>query len=429
MKKILSIAVLSSMAFALEFQPLGFRAVGMGGAGVASASSSNAVYYNPALLANHKYSSEFSLEAGLGLREVNLANPLDKIVNDDELGDSLDKVINHAPVDGSNTADGTNKKIEDAINQIKKLSNGNGLSVMPTAGFGAQIGNFGIGVYANGEIAASAIIDKQHLKLIVKDNDKSQYYYYNPKYDTYQISDKNEYDNYSLKYALDNNLTYINLKGIVVSELPIGYAFSFDFKGTNISIGGALKAMQGITYTNKLSLTDTDSGSLNDSLTENKKTSSTYGIDLGVLVKYNWVSVGLVGKDLNSPKFDFYNDKKYKIKPLVRGGAAINLSDWLTFAMDIDLTNNSTFIPNYSSKYIGGGFDIHQSWASFRLGAMKNMKESAEGTILTGGIGLGLKWFQLDLAVQASTKKGEYDGNQIPKYVKANLSILSRWGG
>jgi hypothetical protein len=114
---------------------------------------------------------------------------------------------------------------------------------------------------------------------------------------------------------------------------------------------------------------------------------------------------------------------------MVRGGINLELTDWLQFAMDIDLTKNNTGIKDYKSQYIGGGFNIHQSWFSIRAGAMRNMVQDEEGTIITAGLGLGLKWFQLDVAAEASTKTGTYDGNDVPRYVKVNVALLSRWGG
>ena len=428
MKKYLLSMLAGSVLFGFEFQPLGFTAVGMGGAGVASAKGSMALYYNPALLAKHRYGIEFSLGAGIGMRENNLIDRIDRLANDDELSDTIDKIGKHAPVSGSNTADGTNKKMEDALNQLKALSKGNGFSIQPTAEFSAQIQQFGIGIFAVGDITAQAIIDKQHLSIIVQDDNTKGYYSYEPKTDTYSISNKSDYDKYSLEYALDNKLTYININGIVVSEVPLGYAHSFDLKNSTLSVGAALKYMEGITYKNNIAV-DSDNDDLDDSLDKNQETSSQLGIDLGALWSFDKLDVGLVGKDLNSPEFKFYDGSKYKIKPMVRGGLNFEFNDWVQFAMDIDLTRNDTAIQNYKSQYIGGGLNFHQSWFSVRAGMRKNIAESSEGNIITAGLGLGLKWFSLDVAAEASTKKGSYDGNEIPRYAKVNIALLSRWGG
>ena len=428
MKKLLSIALLTSLSLAIEFQPLGFRSIGMGGAGVATASGSNSAYYNPALLAFSNYDAEFNLEVGVGMREINLVDPLDKIVNTYKLSDTIDTIKEHAPFSGTNSKQ-TRDNIQGALKEIYKLSVGNGAEIEPTASFSAQIENFALGVYGTGEIESNAVIDRQHLYLIFKDKKNSGYYYYYPKTDTYGATDKNTYENYSLEYALDNNLTYINVKGLAIAEVPLSYAHKFPVKNADLSIGINLKYMEGITYSNILSLKNTDSDTLNDSLDKNKKVSSSIGVDLGILLKADKIKVGLIGKNLNSPKFDFYDGSQYTLSPMYRAGVAVDLNSWITFAMDIDLSKNSTFIPGYDSQYVGGGLDIHPgSWISFRAGIMRNMLQDEEGNILTAGVGLGLKWFQLDVAAQAATKTGTYDGNEIPRYFKVNVALLSRWG-
>ncbi|MDL1970450.1 MAG: hypothetical protein LWW94_05675 [Candidatus Desulfofervidaceae bacterium] len=42
---------------------------------------------------------------------------------------------------------------------------------------------------------------------------------------------------------------------------------------------------------------------------------------------------------------------------------------------------------------------------SLQQNELRNIAESDEGLIFTGGLGFGLKWFQLDIAAQVSTKK------------------------
>ena len=424
-KTILSILAASAL-FSFEFQPLGFTSVGMGGAGVASAKGSMALYYNPALLAKHRYTVEFSLGAGIGVREYNLINRIDKLANDDDLSNTIDTIADHAPA--SHTNGKAAEKMEDALEQLYALSQGNGVSIQPTAEFSGQIGDFGIGVFGEGDITAQAVIDRQRLYVIVKDSKGSGYYYYDPKNDVYGASNKELYEKYSLEYALDNNLTYLNINGVGVAEVPIGYAYSFPLKNSTLSVGIALKYMQGITYKNKISI-DSNNNELEDSLNDNEKTSSTVGVDLGLLLSADKIDIGIVGKYLNSPKFKFYDGSEYKIKPMVRGGVNLELTDWLQFAMDIDLTQNDTAIKDYKSQYIGGGFNIHQSWFSIRAGARRNMLQDEEGTILTAGLGLGLKWFSLDIAAETATKTGTYDGNDIPRYFKVNVAFLSRWGG
>ena len=430
MKKILLLSVFV-FSFSMEFEPLGFKAIGMGGAGVAVAGGSNSAYYNPALLTNHKYTVEIETEAGIGMREINLINPIDKLTNNYELSKTIDVIKDHAPISGSNKKDPyrADLKIQGALNEIYKLSLGNGLTISPTASFSAQIGNFALGIYGVSEFSATANIDREHLYLIFKDdkNDGGYYYYY-PEDDTYGATDKTTYQKHSLEYALDNNLTYINVKSIGLAEVPISYATSFNVPGATVSIGMNLKYIAAISYKNILSL-DSDNDEIENSLNNNQKTSSNISTDIGILLSSDEISFGLIGKYLNSPKFKFYDGEKYKISPMYRGGVALEATDYLTLALDFDLTQNSTFIKDYKSQYIGGGIDFHPaSWFSLRGGMMRNIVQDEEGMIFTAGLGLGLKWFQLDLAAQISDKTGVYQGNKIPRYSKVNLAIISRWG-
>lgn len=58
---------------------------------------------------------------------------------------------------------------------------------------------------------------------------------------------------------------------------------------------------------------------------------------------------------------------------------------------------------------------------------MKNLQESYVGTVYTAGLGCGLKWFQLDIAGQISSKKGEYEGDEIPRYARIQVALVSKW--
>jgi len=428
MKKYLLTIVSSSLLFGLEFTPLGFTPAGMGGAGVASAKGSLALYYNPALLAKHNYTVEFSLGSGLGIREYNLINRINKLANEYKLTTTLENIKNNAPNSKSNEANGDNIKLKKALNELYALSQGNGLSIIPTAEFSAQIGKFGIGVFGVGDLTTQAVIDREHLYTILKDPQGGGYYYYNPDTDVYGATDKLTYEKHSLQYALENKLTYLNVNGIVLAEVPIGYAYTFDLINSQLSIGVGIKYMQGATYKTKLEI-DSNEDELQNSLNDNSKISSAIGVDLGVLLTSDKMSLGLVGKYLNSPKFQYYDGSEYKINPMIRAGISIDLTNWINIAMDIDLTKNDTSIKDYKSQYIGGGINFHQSWFSIRAGLMQNMLQEEEGIIITTGLGFGLKWLQLDLSAQASTKQGTFKNANIPRYTKFNLALISRWGG
>jgi len=433
------LCVAAVTAHAIGFQPLGFQSMGMGGAGVASASGSMAAYYNPALLAVHDYTTEITLSAGVGITDHNLADNLDTL-NRNDLTGTIDRIANHAPVSGSNTLNGDAKRMEESLNVLKKMAvEKSGLVLTPGAALGVQIKNFALGIYMTSDATAEPVIDPNHLELIVKYNENALvgtlYAKYDPATDTYQVLDQDgavdDYEAHSLEYALDNGLTYLSLKGVSITEVPLSYGHAFETAYGTFGVGGSLKYMYGVTYATQVSL-DTASGDLSDSFKDKEKLSSAFGVDLGAFYTPNFLPklrLAVVGKNLNAPEFDKVDGSRYKVDPMARAGIYYaGWHHWLDVALDVDLTSNKTFLDGVDSQYIGGGLNIHPvSWFSLRMGAMQNLADDTLGTIVTAGLGFGLKWFQLDLSAMASTEKGHFDGNEIPRYTRLNVALVSRW--
>jgi len=432
LKKGLGLCIAASAAHAMSFQPLGFESMGMGGAGVASATGSMAAYYNPSLLSVNGHTTEVVLSGGVGVSEYNLAENLDRLSNDDFTG-TLERIANNAPVNGSNTANGDSAKMQDALSVLKDMSGKtSGLVLTPGGAFGVQVKNFGIGLYVSSEATASPVIDPNRLDLIVYNSQATpSYYSYDPATDTYAVSDQATYESSSLEYAVNNGLTYLSLKGLSVGEVPFSYGHAFETEAGTVGVGGSLKYMYGITYDTKVSI-DTSSGDVSDSFEDRDRKSSALGVDLGAYYTPKAepnLRFGIVGKNLNSPEFDTVTNEAYKIDPMVRAGVYYaGFDHWLDFALDFDLTANKTFLDDIDSQYIGGGVNIHPyQWFSLRLGAMQNIADDTFGTVVTAGLGLGFKYLQVDLSGMVSTETGYYDGNEIPRYARLNLAIVSRW--
>jgi hypothetical protein len=439
-KVILTSLLITGSAMAAEFQPMGYEALSMGGAGVASSRGSYAPYYNPALLSKQRHSVEVSLSAGVGYREVNLADHIDKL-SEIDINNTLDNVASldssSLNVVGDSVTIADSSELSKNITTIKKelrlLSTKNGLELMPNGALAVQIGQWGVGLYAMGEASGRAYVDTSHLDIIVKQDigGTTKYVQFDETDNTLTLSDETSYESSSLEYAVNNKQTYLALSGLVYEELPVSYAMTIPAVPGTLAVGGSLKIMHADTYSSIVNI-DTESGDIQDDLKDSKKSGSNVGLDLGVLYNppnLNNVSLGLVAKNINKPKFDTSTGSKIAIDPQVRAGAAIDLSgDTLTLALDLDLTNNKTYIPDYDSQFIGGGLSYHPvNWFSIRGGLMQNLKESDEGLVYTAGIGLGLKWLQFDLAGEMSSKKGEYDGTSAPRYARVQLSFVSKW--
>ncbi|BBG66510.1 putative exported protein [Hydrogenimonas sp.] len=429
-KRGIGLCIAASAAQAMSFQPLGFESMGMGGAGVASATGSMAPYYNPALLAVDGHTTEVVLSGGVGVSEYNLAENLDRLSNDD-LSGTLERIANNAPF-GQNSDEDRNNII-DAKAVLKDMAGKtSGLVLTPGGAFGVQVKNFGIGLYVSSEATASPVIDPNRLDLVVYDDANTQQYYsYDPVTDTYTLSDQATYESTSLEYAINNGKTYLSLKGLSIGEVPFSYGHSFETSAGTVGVGGSLKYMYGITYDTKVSI-DTSSGNVSDSFKDRDRRSSALGVDLGAYYtpgEYRNLRVAIVGKNLNGPEFDTVTNEVYKVDPMVRAGVYYaGFDHWLDFALDFDLTSNKTFLDGIDSQYIGGGINIHPTqWFSLRLGAMQNIADDTFGTVVTGGLGLGFKYLQIDLSGMVSTETGYYDGNEIPRYARLNLALVSRW--
>ena len=435
MKTTLSLVTILSLSLlhGSEFQSLGGLSTSMGGAGVASASGSLAGYYNPALLTQKK-GVEISLGVGAGIRENNIGESIDKLSNMN-LTDSLDRIGNNAPNITTNTLSKKNTQedrdnIQEAQDILKNIGSNNGISLMPSAYLGVQYDNMSIGVYSTSDIAVSADIDTKRTGLSVKDEDNGLYYNYNPTTDNYTLINQAEYERTSLQYALDTNLSTLKAQGLATVEVPISYAQAFELPQGELSVGGSLKLIHGTTYTQTLSV-DSDNSNDSDTLNENKKESDNIGIDVGLLFKPSNIQklqVGLVAKNLNSPSFDTAHGKKLKADLQLRTGLQYRVNDSLDIAGDLDLTSNKTLIPGYDSQMLGGGLNYHPlSWFAFRGGLMQNLANSNDGVVYTAGLVLGPKAFQLDMSAQMASKSGSYDGNDIPKYAKVNVALVSKW--
>ncbi len=260
--------------------------------------------------------------------------------------------------------------------------------------------------------------------------------------------------------TFDKNTTSAMTKAIMYYEVPLSYGHPFDFGNYGkLGIGATAKVISGSVYQNQVLLVNrpggdsAGSGDLVKDITKNSKSSVNFGLDLGALYKYDkWLSVGLVAKNLNSPKFTApeYDQPKFdesidpitnkpkgmsstKVKggdvtldPQVRFGVSLDPFSWLTIASDLDLTANNTVAPgtvvgsSVKSRNFGGGLELHPySWLRLRGGAYKNLANSDIGTVLTAGLTL----FVLDIDGAFATDTFKLKGSTIPQEAKIQIAM------
>lgn len=423
MKYKLSLIVIAALcitsASAMQFQTLGYKSVGMGGAGVASSSGSVATYNNPALLAKTTYDVEISLGGGISTYDHGAGASMQALDNSGFI-DTMDRISNNiASLTVADKANLINGK------DIVMAMDGNSVELAPQAYFAAQFSSFGMGVFGSSDVVGTAVVDQAYDQLIFTDDGTNYIHIDDNGNET--ISSAGAYTSSSIDYAVNNDLTYVQAIGIALSEVPVAYGHKFELSGGNLMLGGAAKFMQAITYTETLSIDN--SGSSDN---KNDKTSTDFGLDLGLAYEPSFakeLTIAVVAKNLNSPEFEFTNGSTVKIDPMIRAGVAYNILDSLEFAADIDLTENETFVGDVKSQMLGGGLSYQpSSWFSVRGGLMTNLDSNDKAEMIyTAGLGLGLKWLQVDLSAQMSQNSTTVDGESYPQYAKVNLALISRW--
>jgi hypothetical protein len=239
--------------------------------------------------------------------------------------------------------------------------------------------------------------------------------------------------------SIDSNTTRVDLVGIILAEIPFSYGHKLDL-GTfgKLGIGGTAKVMQATVYTQSPYLFKDfkdGSSSFTTKVKDSKTDSVTFGIDLGALWRYEDlqavgpINVGLVARNLNSPKFDApapyagASKGNVKVKPQARLGLGLEPLSWLSIAADMDVTKNETILPDVYSQNVGGGLELHWYLAALRLGILKNIAESGSKPVITAGIGLGPRWFRLDIDAAVATDTGKYDGTTYPREAKVEFGL------
>ncbi|MFP6738307.1 MAG: conjugal transfer protein TraF [Planctomycetota bacterium] len=219
------------------------------------------------------------------------------------------------------------------------------------------------------------------------------------------------------------NQSGVEVSGILVQEYTASYAqplaewFGPSLLDT-VSIGASLKVMNAKTFFSPFTLSSLGDfeGIAEELLTESREeTSMNIGIDLGLLAQpADWVSFGLVGRNLNSPSFDFARAGDYVLRPQVRAGVGFyDLLPGLVLAADIDLTRNHTdALPGYESQQAAIGFEysLLEGDHLFLRGGVSGNLANSEGATLHFGLGFNIAGASFDLAATATPRLVELPG-------------------
>ena len=226
------------------------------------------------------------------------------------------------------------------------------------------------------------------------------------------------------------NNTKLRLVGLSVVEIPVSYGYAFD---DHFSIGGSLKYMLGRVYGLDVQLFNTESGKqLSDYISDAEqryKQTATVGIDLGLQARWPLLQAGLTGRNLNSPSFKAPSGfKDQRVDPQVTAGVAVIPCQYVTFAVDGDLTRSNSILPGREYQRVGAGLEV-SLWRAvdLRAGVSRNIAENDDQLLYSAGLGLNLYVMRIDLAGQATTDRVTYDGKEYPTEARASLAIATDW--
>jgi hypothetical protein len=477
-----------------EFLILGGRAMGMGGAGVAVTRGSSSQYWNPAALApprTAQLQELFDLEIEAGATFTAAGDALEELDEVVEIAEEIDFADIEDRLSNGDLL--TQEQVEDLMRlaaEVPELGEeGTGIAADLGLGVDLRLWRFGIGALGTFHGGAVTVLDRTTLALgtmgiddavpvfgdapvtpagmdfaqeledtgLVTEAQAEQIAFYAEQagvnladqdfrelvIDVLEATAAN--DGGSLDNLLTNNRSGVELRGIFVQELGLGYSQPLadiaDVAPFNwVSVGATVKAMGATTYYNPFTLAMLpDFGDVASDITSDarEETSFNVGVDTGVLVQpFDWLSLGVVGRNLNGPSFEFEGPGDYELDPQVRAGVGfIGVLPGLVLAADVDLTRNqSDAFPGRRSQILGGGLEYSVAeWdvLFLRLGASTNLAEADESVAFHFGIGLRLGGVSLDLAGMISPEftsiesdeDGEGDAEEVPERAGAGIQL------
>ena len=358
--------LLLPQASAVEFVIVGPRAIGMGGAGVATTTDALATYWNPAALAMSK---EVDVKIHFSAQGV------------DRLG-IRDTLKDIDAIDFTDTSAANQAELQALLDKL----NGASISLLAAGGLYAKgySGRHAFGVNIS-DVATGGL--------------------FTPVPFTAGVS------------GPDLVITG-ELQGDLLEARQIGVSFATSVLDNTIAIGVTGKIIQGAAYSNPIAVANAKD-KFNFTADLGKANISTeVGVDVGAVYRpVDWFRVGVVAKDLNEPTFNTPSGGKFKLAPQVRAGLAVNPHESLTIAFDGDLTANKTLVPGVKSRVLGLGVEtVLMKFISLRLGALKNVKDSDTDITPTAGFGLSLFALHFDAG-------GGYDFDEGQALVGFSLAM------
>ncbi len=373
---------------AAQFVVVGPRALGMGGASVATVNDATAVYWNPAALAQFR-KLDIRFPAGLALRDhVGLKDTWDRVNDIYDQFNALDF---------------------SAINELDRL-----LTDLEKPNTGADVD-------VHAAILASIPLSKSTIAISALGLGYAGMF---PTIDTVNRDTTVPPSPSPPGTSIAVNNSAVTGISLITAEPAVSFATSF---GDKLFVGANAKMIYAQTYVHSDYIRTGDFSNFIHNLDASETDSNKAAVDAGVLLMpVKSFSIGVVGRNLNSPKFPIQGmiavetgapqgvttvlrTGEIALGRQYRAGVAWKPYKNVTFSADYDLSRNETLIPGYEDQTAAVGVELTlpREIVSFRGGAYKNTADSNSNIVYTGGLGFRIFAFRFDLALAYDFKERE----------------------
>jgi len=472
-------------AHALETVIVGPRALGMGGANVASVNDITAQHYNPAAFAF--FGCETACDNN-NLADKDWGLGLDGQVGERFHGRLYDYLDTLADVDLDVIEAGVTNVA--ALNQLVQVLGalpglddpGNAFTVDANAGLGVRVGSLGIGarsyIEASGFVASLDLVNLgitsgtnvvDDINAIPVSGSDGQLLFFTAAQQADLAAlglnataianldylarvnnlDPAQADGMTALLGLinaggggplDANETVALVQGVGYLEVPITYGIALN---DHWGVGANLKFLRGRVYGSQILVFGHDFGDFVDELEDNYKETDTFGVDIGLLGRFPMFNLGLTARNLNRPTFKgptvtntillqdgtFTNRTQtfedVVLERQVTGGVAFIPLSSLTLEVDYDLTQNKTVMDDYLIQNLSLGLEWNPlNILALRLGGYKNTAESDIGWVYTAGIGVNMWAARLDIGGAYAADTVEVEGEDVPKELRLSAQLV-----
>lgn len=379
---------------AVPFDAFDPVSLAMGGTGVSNASSINAVYYNPALLATSPRSEHFGVAFPVATARLadednfrDAATDFDDNDYVDEFSDAIDAFNAAPPANRGQFKDDVIRTARDLQNGLRDLSDkvldGSGNTGLVVA---LPSRSHGISVFTNAWIVGAAFgqftdSDEQTIDAIISDLENNNF---------------NNIDD-----PTDTLTSNVRGRFAVIGEVGVGLAREFNILDQKVSLGITPKFVRVWTYDYKFVANELDDVDI--SVSDGERTSYGFNMDLGAAKEFGdgW-KAGLVIKNIIPQSYKTTLGNEIDVDPQARVGVARRMNI-VTLTADLDITENNPASFGSETRYLamGGAVDLWQI-AQLRLGYRLNTSDT-DTSVFTGGLGFTAFGVHLDLAVAGAS--------------------------